>query len=34
VVSPSWRPSAELPGSTDMRELGVQVGEITLLEIS
>ena len=34
VVSPSWRPSAELPGSTDMRELGVQVGEIPLLEIS
>ena len=34
VVSPSWHPSAELPGSTDMRELGVQVGEITLLEIS
>ena len=32
VVSPGWRPADELPGSTDRRELGIKVGEITLQE--
>lgn len=28
MITPTWRPSDHLPGSTDRRALGVKVGEI------